>query len=190
MDFSNGTHSSTLAWKIPWTEEPDRLQSLGSLRAGHDSVTSLSLSLSCTGEGNGNPLQCSCLENPRDGGAWWAAVCGVTQSRTWLKQLSSYHLKIFCLDHNNSLCIEGECWVLGQSWSICLLRKFSGVLHSFRKFVINTSVKLLYVVVYCFFYNVFIRPIFRMCGFFLDVVLGSWCAFVTCIHLCTKWRHF
>ena len=42
-------------------------------------------SLSCTGEGNGNPLQCSCLENPRDGGAWWAAVYGVTQSRTQLK---------------------------------------------------------------------------------------------------------
>ena len=41
------------------------------------------------GEGNDNPLQCSCLENPRDGGAWWAAVCGVTQSQTWLKQLSS-----------------------------------------------------------------------------------------------------
>ena len=46
-------------------------------------------SLSCTGEGNGNPLQCSCLENPRDGGAWWAAVCGVAQSRTQLKRLSS-----------------------------------------------------------------------------------------------------
>ena len=46
-------------------------------------------SLPCTGEGNGNPLQCSCLENPRDRGAWWAAVCGVAQSRTRLKQLSS-----------------------------------------------------------------------------------------------------
>ena len=46
-------------------------------------------SLSCIGEGNGNPLQCSCLENPRDGGAWWAAVCGVVQSRTRLKRLSS-----------------------------------------------------------------------------------------------------
>ena len=46
-------------------------------------------SLSCIGEGNGNPLQCSCLENPRDGGAWWAAICGVTQSRTRLKRLSS-----------------------------------------------------------------------------------------------------
>ena len=46
-------------------------------------------SLSCTGEGHGNPLQCSCLENPRDGGAWWAAVYGVAQSLTWLKRLSS-----------------------------------------------------------------------------------------------------
>ena len=46
-------------------------------------------SLSCIGEGNGNPLQCSCLENPRDGGAWWAAVYGVAQSRTQLKRLSS-----------------------------------------------------------------------------------------------------
>ena len=46
-------------------------------------------SLSCIGEGNGNPLQCSCLENPRDGGAWWAAIYGVAQSWTWLKQFSS-----------------------------------------------------------------------------------------------------
>ena len=46
-------------------------------------------SLSCIGEGNGNPLQCSCLENPRDGGAWWATVYGVTQSRTRLKRLNS-----------------------------------------------------------------------------------------------------
>ena len=46
-------------------------------------------SLSCIGEGNGTPLQYSCLENPRDGGAWWAAVYGVSQSQTWLKRLSS-----------------------------------------------------------------------------------------------------
>ena len=129
-------HSNTLAWKIPWTEEPGRLQSMGSLTVGHDSGTSLSLftvmhwrkweptpvllpgeshgrrslvgcspwgreeldttewlhfpfSLSCTGEGNGNPLQCSCLENPRDGRAWWTAVYGVAQGRTRLKRLSS-----------------------------------------------------------------------------------------------------
>ena len=82
-------HSSTLAWKIPWTEEPGRLQSMGLHRVGHDRATSLSLFLSYIGEGNGNPLQCSCLENPRNGGSWQAAVCGVAQSRTRLKRLSS-----------------------------------------------------------------------------------------------------
>ena len=79
------THSSTLAWKIPWTEEPSGLQSMGSQRVRHDWATSLSH----VGKGNGNPLQCSCLENPRDGGAWWAAFYGVAQSRTRLKRLSS-----------------------------------------------------------------------------------------------------
>ena len=71
-------HSGTLAWKIPWTEEPGRLQSVGSLRVGQD----FHFSFSCIGEENGNPLQYSCLENPRDGGAWWAAVYGVAQSWT------------------------------------------------------------------------------------------------------------
>ena len=52
-------------------------------------------SLSCIGEGNGNPLQCSCLENPRDGGTWWAAIYGVTQSRTRLKWLSSSSSNVF-----------------------------------------------------------------------------------------------
>ena len=82
-------HSSTLAWKIPWMEEPGGLQTMGSWGVGHDGATSLHFSLSCIGEGNGNPLQCSCLESPRDGGAWWAAVSGVAQSRTRLTQLSS-----------------------------------------------------------------------------------------------------
>ena len=80
-------HSSILAWKIPWTEEPGRLESMRSLRVGLDWATSLSLS--CIGEGNGNPLQCSCLENPRNSGVWWAAVYGVAQSQTRLKWLSS-----------------------------------------------------------------------------------------------------
>ena len=65
-------------------------------------------SLSCIGEGNGNPLQCSCLENPRDGGAWWAAVYGVAQSWTQLKRLSS-----------SSSCKK----YLASSWSV--LRKFN-----------------------------------------------------------------
>ena len=82
-------HSSTLAWQIPWTEEPGGLQYVGSLRVGTTERLHFHFSLSCTGEGNSNPLQCSCLENPRDGGAWWAAVSGVAQSRTRLKRLSS-----------------------------------------------------------------------------------------------------
>ena len=77
-------HSRTLAWKIPWTEEPGRLQSMGSLRVGHNWVTSLSLFTFMQGEGNGNPLQCSCLENPTDRGAWWTTVPGVAKSWTSL----------------------------------------------------------------------------------------------------------
>ena len=154
------SHSSILAWEIPWMEEPGRLQTMGSQRVRHDLATEQThihvkyhvlvlnkcvclwffllisnrvnirrrqwqptpvllpgkfhgqrslegcspwgrkesdtterlhfhFSLSCIGEGNGNPLQSSCLDDPRDGGAWWAAVYGVTQSQTWLKRLSS-----------------------------------------------------------------------------------------------------
>ena len=82
-------HSSTLAWKIPQTEGPGRLQSMGSLESDTTERLHFHFSLSCIGEGNGNPLQCSCLENPRDRGAWWAAVYGVAQSWTRLKRLSS-----------------------------------------------------------------------------------------------------
>ena len=83
-------HSSTLAWKLPWMEEPGRLQSMGLLRVGHNwAIFNFIFHFSCIAEGNGNPLQCSCLENPSDGGAWWAAVCGVAQSQTRLKRLSS-----------------------------------------------------------------------------------------------------
>ena len=70
-------HSSTLAWKIPWTEEPGGLQSMGLLESDTTERLHFHFSLSCIGEGNGNPLQCSCLENPRDGGASWAAIYGV-----------------------------------------------------------------------------------------------------------------
>ena len=81
LEKAMAPHSTILAWKIPWTEEPGRLQSMES-----DTTERLHFhfSLSCMGEGNGNPLQCSCLENPREGGAWWAA-----QSRTRLMRLSS-----------------------------------------------------------------------------------------------------
>src|SRR5574337_1308387 len=83
------THSSTLAWKIPWMEEP-----WGRKESDMTEQLHFHFSLSCIGEGNGNPLQCSCLENPRDGGAWWAAVSGVAQSRTRLKRLSSSSISI------------------------------------------------------------------------------------------------
>ena len=88
-------HSSTLAHGV--SKSRKRLS---------DFTFTFHFSLSCIGEGNGNPLQCSCLENPRDGRAWWAAIYGVAQSRTRLKQLSSssssfcmvksiYHFKVF-----------------------------------------------------------------------------------------------
>ena len=82
-----------LAWRIPWTEVPGRLQSMGSLRVGHDWATSLSLFTFMHWRRKWQPTPVFLpLENPRDGGAWWASVYGVTQSRTWLKWLSSSHL--------------------------------------------------------------------------------------------------
>ena len=85
MEKAIALHSSTLAWKIPWTKEPGRLQSMGSLESDTTERLHFHFLLSCIGEGNGNPFLCSCLDNPRDGGAWWAAVYGVAQSRTRLK---------------------------------------------------------------------------------------------------------
>ena len=83
-------HSSTLAWKIPCTEEPGRLQSMGSLKVGHDWATSLLLFTFMQWRRKWQlTAQCSCLENPRDGGTWWAAIYGVAQSQIWLKRLSS-----------------------------------------------------------------------------------------------------
>ena len=100
-------HSSTLAWNVPWTEEPGGLQSVGRKESDTTEWLSFHFSLSCIGEGNGSPLQCSCLENPRDGGAWWAAICGVTQSRTRLKWLSSSSSRRYLEDspsHSVVLC--------------------------------------------------------------------------------------
>ena len=88
----------------------------------------LPFSLSCIGEGNGNPLQCSCLENPRDGGACWAAVYGVTQNRTRLKRLSSSsssHMnrsegaRKSC-KYNFSMCIHTYIYVYVQ---VCIFRR-------------------------------------------------------------------
>ena len=89
LEKEMATRSSTLAWKIPRTEEPGRLHSMGPLRVSTTERLHFHFSLSCIEEGNGNPLQCSCLENPRDRGTWWAAIYGVAQSWTQLKRLSS-----------------------------------------------------------------------------------------------------
>ena len=73
------THSRTLAWKIPWMEEPGGLQSMGLLESGTTEQLHFTFSLSCIGEGNGNPLQDSCLENPMDGGAWGCKESDMTE---------------------------------------------------------------------------------------------------------------
>ena len=99
-------HSSTLAWKVPWTEETGRLQSMGSLELDTTEWLHFHFSLSCIGEGHGNPLLCSCLEDPRDSRAWWAAVYGVTQSQTRLKRLSSSRLLITFLPTSKCLLIS------------------------------------------------------------------------------------
>ena len=82
-------HSSTLAWKIPWLEEPGRLQSMGSMRVGHDWVTSLSLFTFTHWRRQWQPTPVLLTGGSQGRGSWWAAVCGVTQSRTRLKRLSS-----------------------------------------------------------------------------------------------------
>ena len=79
------THSSVLAWRTPGMGEPGGLTSMSLV--GHTELDMTEqlhfhFSLPFIGEGNGNPLQCSCLENPRDGGLWWVAVYGVAQSDT------------------------------------------------------------------------------------------------------------
>ena len=80
---------------------------MGSLESDTTEWLHFHFSLSCIGERNGTPLQCSCLENARDGGAWWAAVYGVAQIRTGLKQLSSSSSK-----HKKATCWKDE--VFGQ----------------------------------------------------------------------------
>ena len=83
------THSSTLAWKISWTEGPGRLQSMGSLRVGHDWATSLSLFTFMHWRRKWQPTPVFLPGESQGWRAWWAAVYGVTQSRIRLKRLSS-----------------------------------------------------------------------------------------------------
>jgi len=112
-------------------------------------------SLSCIGEGNGNPLLCSCLENPRDGGAWWAAVYGVAQNRTrlkWLSSLAAYLLSFFkCFSYPHSYILvlyTTPCFRLSQgcdclhTWPLLPLTAdiSSQYVHAFRSSWNSTSV--------------------------------------------------
>ena len=107
-------HSSTLAWEIPWTEEPGGLQSMGLLRVGHDWVTSLSLFTFMHWRRKWQPIPVFLPGEPRDGKAWWAAVYGVAQSRTWLKRLSSSSNEFQNVWQKGWPQRAGE--VSGQSW--------------------------------------------------------------------------
>ena len=89
MEKAMAPHSSTLAWKIPWMEESGRLQSMGSLRVGHDWATSLSLFSFMHWRRKWQPTPVFLPGDSQGWAAWWAAVYGVSQSQTWLKQLSS-----------------------------------------------------------------------------------------------------
>ena len=143
LEKAMATHSSTLAWKIPWAEEPGRLQSTDTTEQLH-----FHFSLSCIGEGNGNPLQYSCLENPRDRGAWWAAVYGVVQSRTRLKRLSSSSSCCFISEDPREIHIY-QC--LMNSWDVAwkplwiLSNCYNKVTHPLYFVVINVVTWKLYI---------------------------------------------
>ena len=89
VETAMAPHSSTLAWKIPWTEERGRLQSMGLLRVGHDWATLLSLFSFMHWRRKWQPTPVFLPGESQGQGAWWAAVSGVAQSRTRLKRLSS-----------------------------------------------------------------------------------------------------
>ena len=89
LEKAMATHSSTLAWKIPWTKGPGRLQSMGSLGVGHDWATSPSLFTFMNWRRKWQPTLMFLPGESQGRGARWAAIYGVAQSRIWLKQLSS-----------------------------------------------------------------------------------------------------
>ena len=143
-------------------EEPGRLQSMGSLRVGHDWAALLSISLSCIGEGNGNPLQCSCLEKPRDRETWWAAVYGVAQSQTRLKRLSMHacigegngnRLQYSCLENPRD---RGVHWAavygVAQSWTWLKRLSSSSTLIMFIYFIFLNCYRK-YILSLYFLYN-------------------------------------
>ena len=113
LEKEMATHSSILAWRIPGTGEPGGLLSMGSHRVVHD-WSDLAAAAAAAAAGF-HPLQGSCLENPRDGEAWWAAVYGVAQSRRRLKQLSSSSSSI--LQDLTQVSAKSQSRLLNTLWS-------------------------------------------------------------------------
>ena len=111
LEKAMAPHSSTLAWKIPWTEEPGGLQSMGSLRVGCDWATSLSLFTFMHWRRKWQSTPVFLPGESQGRGAWWAAVYGVAQSRTWLKRLSSSstHTVLFKIKRNKVLIHTTTC---------------------------------------------------------------------------------
>ena len=100
------THSSTLAWKIPWTEGPDRLQSMGLLEVGHDWATSLLLFTFMHWRRKWQPTPVFLPGESQGRGAWWAAVYGVAQSRIRWKRLSSSSSRMcYCINDFWQKCV-------------------------------------------------------------------------------------
>ena len=103
LEKAMAPHSSTLAWKLPWMEEPGRLQSMGSLRVGYDWATSLSLFTFMHWRRKWQPTPVLLPGESQWRGAWWAAVYGVAQSQTWLKWLRSYVFYILSSNFFNNI---------------------------------------------------------------------------------------
>ena len=142
------------------------------------------LSLSCIGEGNGNPLQYSCLENPRDEGAWWAAVYGVAQSRTWLKWRSSSSSNITTSTSNSDSGIANtqpwshhttdllKKWFLASEDSLCPL---SFNIHTYTKqipFYIFFLVSRTLMIPYTLMKYRYLCPCFSRCNILTTVLFG------------------
>ena len=122
------THSSVLAWKIPWTEEPGRLQSMGLLSRTQLSYYTFTFHFHAL-EKEMATHQYSCLENPRDRGAWWAAVCGVAQSRIQLTRLSSSSSRAsYQEDIQYSLHIR--VWLFVTLWTAACQAPVHGILQA------------------------------------------------------------
>ena len=145
LEKAMAPHSITLAWKTPWIEEPRRLLSpWGCEESDMTERLHLHFSLLCIGEGNGNPLQCSCLENPRDRGAWWAATYGLHRvEHDWSNlavaaaAAATYTTLIDCA----GLCASSfyPWWI--PNVNLFCIKSVPFIIHKIIKFSINTELE-------------------------------------------------